>query len=205
MSKEELNVFRKSFCTSARNRDGTLSVYISSSMKSIWEPLNKLSLIPLLLRQIKHYSKSPQKNRQHYRPNRAHKKRSETNFQWTDSKKLFDSGELGWAKSKIKIPQSLFGRRGQEIKRRLTPTVLSLPKIIKELSILISSKRRLESLPATKNHRVSEIRKMDPMLRYFLSLTLKLASNHRCPHIQLKLMRRQPQQGNADGVLVENN
>ena len=25
------------------------------------------------------------------------------------------------------------------------------------------------------------------------------------PHIQLKLMRRQPQQGNADGVLVENN
>ena len=26
MSKEELNVFRKSFCTSAGNRDGTLSV-----------------------------------------------------------------------------------------------------------------------------------------------------------------------------------
>ena len=25
------------------------------------------------------------------------------------------------------------------------------------------------------------------------------------PHIQLKLMRRQPQQGNADGVLVANN
>ena len=35
MSKEELNVFRKSFCTSARNTDGTLSVYISSIMKSI--------------------------------------------------------------------------------------------------------------------------------------------------------------------------
>ena len=35
MSKEELTVFRKNFCTSARNKDGTLSVYKSSSMKSI--------------------------------------------------------------------------------------------------------------------------------------------------------------------------
>ena len=39
MSKEELNVFRKNFCASARSKDGTLSVYKSSSMKSIWEPL----------------------------------------------------------------------------------------------------------------------------------------------------------------------
>ena len=36
MSKEELNVFLKSFCTSARNKDGTpLSVYKGSSVKSI--------------------------------------------------------------------------------------------------------------------------------------------------------------------------
>ena len=35
MSKEEPNVFRKSFCPSARNRDGTLPVYKSSSIKSI--------------------------------------------------------------------------------------------------------------------------------------------------------------------------
>ena len=35
MSKEELTVFRKNFCTSARNKDGILSVYKSSSMKSI--------------------------------------------------------------------------------------------------------------------------------------------------------------------------
>jgi len=34
MSKEELNVFLKSFYTSARKKDGT-SVYRSSSMKSI--------------------------------------------------------------------------------------------------------------------------------------------------------------------------
>ena len=37
MSKEELNVFLKRFCTSARKKDHTLSVYKSSSMKSIWE------------------------------------------------------------------------------------------------------------------------------------------------------------------------
>ena len=30
MPKEELNVFLKSFCTSARNKDGTLAVYKSS-------------------------------------------------------------------------------------------------------------------------------------------------------------------------------
>ena len=35
MSKEELNVFRKIFCASARNKYGTLSVYKSSSMQSI--------------------------------------------------------------------------------------------------------------------------------------------------------------------------
>ena len=38
MSKEELNVFLKRFCTPSRKKDGTLSVYKSSSMKSIWEP-----------------------------------------------------------------------------------------------------------------------------------------------------------------------
>ena len=67
MSKEELNVFLKSFCTSARKKDGLLSVCKSSSMKSIWEPplivffarcrsTNRfpLSLTPRLLRQIRH-------------------------------------------------------------------------------------------------------------------------------------------------------
>ena len=38
MSKEELNVFLRSFCTSARKKDGTLSVCKISSMKSIGEP-----------------------------------------------------------------------------------------------------------------------------------------------------------------------
>ena len=35
MSEEELNVSLKSFCMSAKKKDGTLSVYKSSSMKSI--------------------------------------------------------------------------------------------------------------------------------------------------------------------------
>ena len=38
MSKEELNVFLRSFCTSAWKKDDTLSVYKSSSKKFIWEP-----------------------------------------------------------------------------------------------------------------------------------------------------------------------
>ena len=38
MSKEELNVFLKRFCTSARKKDRTLSVYKRSSIKSFWEP-----------------------------------------------------------------------------------------------------------------------------------------------------------------------
>ena len=36
-------------------------------------------------------------------------------------------------------------------------------------------------LPATKNHQTSEHLKMNPTLRYFPSLTLKLASNHLHP------------------------
>ena len=70
MSKEELKVFLKGLCTSARKKDmkdGTMSVYKSSSMKSISEPplivsfarcrsTNSfpLALSALLLRQIKH-------------------------------------------------------------------------------------------------------------------------------------------------------
>ena len=36
MSKEKLSVLFKCFCTSARKKHGKLSVYKSSSMKSIW-------------------------------------------------------------------------------------------------------------------------------------------------------------------------
>ena len=68
MSKEELNVFLKRFCSSARKKDRTLSFYKRSSMKSFWEPplivsftpaaaqqtIFLLSLTLLLLTQIKH-------------------------------------------------------------------------------------------------------------------------------------------------------
>ena len=126
MSKEELNVFRKSFCTSARNRDGTLSVYKSSSMNSIWEPPLIVSFarsVPLnkpfstlsepafteATKALEHLQKSSE-IKATLPAYRAHKKRSDTSFQWTDSKKLFDSGELWRAKSKIKIPQNYRGR-----------------------------------------------------------------------------------------------
>ena len=96
--KKELNVFRRSICMSARNKDGTLSVDKSPSMKSIWEPplivsfarwlsVNRFPLSDPAFTEahnaLEHLQKTSEKNRQHCRPNRAHKKRSETNFQWT--------------------------------------------------------------------------------------------------------------------------
>ena len=63
--KRRTQCFSEEFCTSAMNEDGTLSVYKSSSMQSIWDPplifsltpcrsTNRfpLSLTALLLRQI---------------------------------------------------------------------------------------------------------------------------------------------------------
>ena len=71
---------------SVRKKDGTLSVYKSSSMKFICmrDAIDRflrslpfpLSLTPLLLRQIKHQSicKKPQKNGQYCRRTRAKKR-----------------------------------------------------------------------------------------------------------------------------------
>ena len=229
MSKEELNVFRKSFCTSAGNRDGTLTVLqkfineihlraaIDRFLRSL--PLNKpfSTISDPAFTEANKANKSPQKNRQHCRSNRAHKKRSETNFQWTDSKKLFDSGELGRAKSKIKIRQNYRGRPSftsvsflvDEDKRfnaGWRQQFCPCEKSIKELSILMSSKRRLESynLPATKNHQGLGDSKDESDAKIF-SVPDSETGQQSSPHIQLKLMRRQPQQGNADRVLAENN
>ena len=107
------------------------------------------------------------------------------------------------------LPQSLFfGRRGQ---RESTPAnannSVSCEKSIKELGIFryfdeLEPKSARIFTSHEKTIRVSEILKMYPMLRYFLSLTLKLVSNHL--HISSSIMiRRQPQQGNADRVLVK--
>ena len=68
----------------------------------------------------------------------------------------------------------------------------------------MSSKRRLESLPATKNHQGLGNSEDESDAKIF-SVPDSETGQQSSPHIQLKLMRRQPHQGNADGVLVENN
>ena len=148
---------------------------------------------------------------------RAHKKRSDTSFYRVSneqtrrncSKALSSDGPRAKLKSHttteddLVFPQFLFlfvvfffwstGTRDSKSANANCPC----EKSIKELSILMSAKRRLESLPATKIKaiRVSEILKMNPMLRYFLSLTLKLASNHL--HIPAQTEGRTQDQGNS--------
>ena len=68
----------------------------------------------------------------------------------------------------------------------------------------MSSKRRLESLPARKNHQGLGDSEDDSHAKIF-SVPDYETGQRSSLHIQLKLMRRQPQQGNADRVLVENN
>ena len=68
----------------------------------------------------------------------------------------------------------------------------------------MSSKRRLESLPATKNHQGLGDSEDESDAKIF-SVPDSETGQQSSPHIQLKLMRRQPQQGNSDSVLVENN
>ena len=71
-----------------------------------------------------------------------------------------------------------FGRRGQENdQRQLTQQLCPWVKSIKELSILSWTEVGSNLYQPRKTIRVSEILKMNPTLRYFLSLTLKLATN----------------------------
>ena len=65
----------------------------------------------------------------------------------------------------------------------------------------MSSKHRLESLSAKKNHQGLG----DSEDESDESVPDSETGQQSSPHIQLKLMRRQPQQRNADRVLVENN
>ena len=101
-------------------------------------------------------------------------------------KKLFDSGELGElgpAKHSYRgrpscTSASCFGRRGRENRRQPTPTILSLRKPLNELSILTAPNQvnPVFYQPLKSIRVASEILKMNPTLRYFLSLTLKLAA-----------------------------
>ena len=68
----------------------------------------------------------------------------------------------------------------------------------------MSSKRRLESLPATKNYQGLGVSEDESDAKIF-SVPDSETGQRSSPHTQPKLMRRQPQQGNADKVIVENN
>ena len=108
-------------------------------------------------------------------------------------KKLFDSGELGRAESKkclktteyhLVSPQSLFcpTMPRDSMPANASNSVLA-KKSIKELSIFWYFDELNRSVGSNlyqprKTIRVSEIVKMIPMIRYFLSLTLELAGNH---------------------------
>ena len=208
MSKEELNVFQKSFCTSARNTYGKLSVYkkFIKWMKSIWEPpliisfagyslTNRfpLSLTLLLLRQIHVKHKSicnwrPQKNRQHCRPYRAHKKRSETNFQRTDKETV----RLQWAQTgreqkcrkttgdDLVLPQSLFWptRTRDSMPANANNSVLSKNPSRSWIFWWAEPKRWLESFPATKNYQDLRDSEDESDAKIFSVPDSELASNH---------------------------
>ena len=113
-------------------------------------------------------------------------------------KKLFDSGELGRAESKN--PAQLqrttyfylglfFGRRERENQCLLTPTILSLQKSMKELNIL----RRSEvGSNVYQPRRIGDSE--DESDAKIFSVPDSETGQQSAPHIQLKLMPRQPQQ-----------
>ena len=129
-------------------------------------------------------------------------------------KKLLDGGEVGRAESKnpAKLERTtwfylslFFGLRGRENQRHLTPTILSSREIHQEVEYFDELNRsRFESLPATKNHQGLGDSEDESDAKIF-SVPDSETGQQSSPHIQLELMRRQPQQGNADRVLVENN
>ena len=96
---------------------------------------------------LEHLQK-PQKNRQHCRPNRAHKKRSETNFQWTYE----ETARQRWARTgreqncrkttedDLVLPQSLFWptRTRDSTPASTNNSVLAKNPSTEELSILMS-------------------------------------------------------------------
>ena len=112
---------------------------------------------------------------------------------------------------RAKVPQNYRARPSftsvsflaDEEKRYSTPANANNPGLVKNPSRRVEYFDELnQTLPAT---RVSEILKMNAMLRYFLSLTLKLASNHLHITSSNWFEGSHSTEGNADRVLVENN
>ena len=84
------------------------------------------------------------------------------------------------------------------------PTILSLQKIHQGVEYFELNRSRLKSLPATKNHEGLKDSEDESDAKVF-SVPAYESGQQSSPHIQLELMRRHPQQGNADRGLVENN
>ena len=107
-----------------------------------------------------------------------------------------------WEDRNAPITADIFGRRGRDNERQLTRTILSLPKIHRVVEYFELNRSRLEFLPATKNHQGlgdSE----DESGAMIISVPDSETGQQSAPHIQLELMPRKPQQGNADRGLVE--
>ena len=72
----------------------------------------------------------------------------------------------------------LFGQRGQENERQVTPTILSLRKFHQGVEYFELSRSRFESLPTTKNHQGDlGDSEYESDAKIFSRLTVKLASN----------------------------
>ena len=105
------------------------------------------------------------------------------------------------------LPQVSFSADGERI-NQLTPTILFLRKIhegVEHFEHFEPNRCRLESLPATKNHRGvlwDSENESDAWICSVPDFETRLQSPPRNP---LELMPRQQQQENADKVLVENN
>ena len=156
MSKEKLNVFLKSFCAFAKNKhdkDGTLSVYKSSSMKSTWGPPYRfLRLLPL---------------------NKPFFTISDPAF--TEANKAL---EHAFTTDKETVRQR-WARKGREQKsRKTTKDDLVLPQSLfwPTRSWVFWADEDSKLYQLRKTIRVSEILKMNPIPRYFLPLTMKLVS-----------------------------
>ena len=107
-------------------------------------------------------------------------------------KKLFDSGELGQPSfTSVSFSADELGRENQ---RQLTPTILPLRKIHEGVECFEPNRSRLESLAATKNHQGGLGDSEDQSDAKIFSVSDSETGQQSAPHIQLKLMPRQPQQ-----------
>ena len=81
---------------------------------------------------------------------------------------------------------------------------MSLSKIHQGAEYFELNRSRLESLPATKNHQGLGDSEDESDVEIFSVLDSE-TGHQSAPHIQLELIPRQPQQGNADKGLVKSN